>query len=137
MTDRSGQDLGHYRLVRLLGAGGFADVYLAEHRTLATFAAIKVLNTHLATQDHVDQFSQEAYLIARLIHPHIVRVLDFGVEGDVPFLVMDYAPHGTLRQQYPEGTLVPLWQVLSSVRQVADALQYAHDHQLIHRDVKP
>lgn len=137
MADRSGQDLGHYRLVRLLGTGGFADVYLAEHRTLATFAAIKVLNMHLATQDHIDQFSQEAYLIARLIHPHIVRVLDFGVEGDVPFLVMDYAPHGTLRQQYPEGTLVPLWNILSAVRQVADALQYAHDHQLIHRDIKP
>lgn len=137
MADRSGQDLGHYRLVRLLGTGGFADVYLAEHRTLATFAAIKVLNMHLATQDHIDQFSQEAYLIARLIHPHIVRVLDFGVEGDVPFLVMDYAPHGTLRQQYPEGTLVPLWNILSAVRQIADALQYAHDHQLIHRDIKP
>jgi serine/threonine protein kinase len=137
MTDRSGQDLGHYRLVRLLGTGGFADVYLAEHRTLNTLAAIKVLNLYLATQEQVDQFSQEAYLIARLIHPHIVRVLDFGVEDTVPFLVMDYAPYGTLRHLYPHGTLVPLWQVLSSVQQIAPALQYAHDHQIIHRDVKP
>src|SRR6266852_5376304 len=97
MTDRVGQQLGNYRLIRLLGEGGFAEVYLGEHIHLGTQAAIKVLHTQL-TSDDVDKFRTEARTIARLIHPRIVGVLDFGVEGKAPFLVMDYAPHGTLRK---------------------------------------
>jgi serine/threonine protein kinase len=71
------------------------------------------------------------------VHPHIVRILDFDVEEGVPFLVMDYAPNGSLRQQHPKGTLLPLDTVVSYLKQVAAALQYAHDQQLIHRDIKP
>src|SRR5437660_2512398 len=107
MTDRVGQQLGNYQLMRLLGEGGFAEVYLGEHIHLGTEAAIKVLHTQL-TSDDVDQFRNEARTIARLKHHHIVRVLDFGVEGKTPFLVMDYAPHGTLRQRYPKGTVLPV-----------------------------
>jgi serine/threonine protein kinase len=73
----------------------------------------------------------------RLVHPHIVRVLDFGIEDKTPFLVMDYAPHGTLRQLHPKGKSVPLATIISYNKQVADALQYAHDARVIHRDVKP
>jgi serine/threonine protein kinase len=80
MVDRVGQQLGNYRLVRLLGQGGFAEVYLGEHIYLDTQAAIKVLQTQLARED-IEQFRLEARTIARLEHPHIVRVLDFGVEG--------------------------------------------------------
>src|SRR5205823_4446293 len=75
--------------------------------------------------------------IARLRHPHIVQVLDFGVQETTPFLVMDYAAGGTLRQRYPKGTPLPLDTVLIYVTQVAEALQYAHQEKLIHRDVKP
>ena len=136
MADRVGQQLGNYQLIRLLGEGGFAEVYLGEHIHLGTQAAIKVLHTQL-TSDDMDKFRTEARTIARLIHPHIVRVLEFGVEGKTPFLVMDYAPNGTLRQRHPKGVALPLPLIVDYVKQVADALQYAHDEKLIHRDIKP
>src|SRR5579859_6342664 len=136
MPDRVGQQLGNYQLLRLLGEGGFAEVYLGEHIHLGTPAAIKVLYTQLITDD-VDKFRTEARIIARLIHPHIVRVLDFGIEGRTPFLVMDYAQGGTLRQRHPKGSVLPIALVVDYVEQVADALQYAHGEKLIHRDVKP
>src|SRR5207247_814997 len=66
-----------------------------------------------------------------------VRVFDYDIQEGVPFLVMDYAPNGTLRRRYPKGSLVPLPIIISAVKQVADALQYAHEHKIIHRDVKP
>ena len=69
--------------------------------------------------------------------PHIVRLLDFGLEGKTPFLVMDYAPNGTLRQRYPKGARLPLATVISYVEQVSSALQFAHNQKLIHRDIKP
>ncbi len=136
MTDRAGQQLGHYRLLRLLGRGGFADVYLGEHIHLNTLAAVKVLDARLSSEE-IEQFRNEARMIARLEHPNIVRVLDFGVEDVVPFLVMSYAPNGSLRQLYPKGARVPLATVCSYVKQVASALHYAHCENLIHRDVKP
>ncbi len=136
MSDGTGQQLGNYKLLRLLGEGGFAQVYLGEHIHLGTEAAIKVLHTQL-TSDDVDQFRSEARTIARLKHRHIVRVLDFGVEGKTPFLVMDYAPNGTLRQHYPRGSSLPLSELVSYIKQVAIALQYAHDQKLIYRDIKP
>ncbi len=136
MADLVGQQLGNYHLVRLLGRGGFAEVYLGEHIHLNTQAAVKVLYTHLDSDD-LEKFRNEARTIARLEHPHIVRVLDFGVEDGVPFLIMQYAPHGTLRQRHPRGTAIPLITIVSYVQQIADALQYAHDEKLIHRDIKP
>lgn len=136
MTDHAGRQLGNYRLTRLLGQGGFADVYLGEHIYLKTLAAIKVLHTQL-TQDMMGNFLGEAQIIAQLAHPHIVRVLDFGVENKTPFLVMEYAPHGTLRQRHPRAARLPLSLIVSYVKQVAGALQYAHDQRLVHRDVKP
>ena len=66
-----------------------------------------------------------------------MRVFDFDVQEGVPFLVMDYAPNGSLRQRYPKGKLVPLPQIVSFVKQMSAALQYAHDRKLIHRDIKP
>jgi serine/threonine protein kinase len=138
MADRVGQQLGNYRLTRLLGKGGFAEVYLAEHMYLKTQAAIKLLSAQL-TQEDLQSFQQEAQRIAHLEHPHIVRILDFGVEGNgnTPFLVMSYAPGRTLRMLYPPGKQMPLTSIVVAVQQIASALQYAHDHQLIHRDVKP
>jgi serine/threonine protein kinase len=136
MSERLGQQFGNYRLTRLLGKGGFADTYLGEHTYLKTFAAIKVLQAQL-TQSDREAFYNEARTIASLRHPNIIRVLDFGVQDDIPFLVMDYASHGTLRQRHRRGETLPLSLVVTYVKQVAAALQYAHDQKIIHRDVKP
>jgi eukaryotic-like serine/threonine-protein kinase len=136
MSDLVGEEWGSYRLTHLLGRGGFAEVYLGEHMRLRMLAAIKILHIHLS-EEEAEAFLREAQTIADLLHPHIVRVLDFDVHDNRPFLVLDYAPNGSLRQRYPSGTRVPLPQVIDYVRQVADALQYAHENNLIHRDIKP
>src|SRR5437660_1260579 len=133
---RVGQELGNYRLVQLLGRGSFADVYLGEHIHLNMQAAIKVLDMRL-TNDDMGDFLKEARTIAHLRHPCIIQVLEFGVEENTPFLVMDYAPNGTLRSRFPKGTRLSPEDIQPYVVQVASALQHAHDEKLVHRDIKP
>ena len=86
--NRVGQQLGSYKLVRLLARGGFAEVYLAQHLRLEMQTAVKVLHTYLNEQE-ITNFQQEAQIIAKLVHPNIVRLLDFDVDNGTPFLVMD------------------------------------------------
>lgn len=136
MKDRVEQQFGNYRLTRYLGQGGFAQVYLGEHIYLQTQAAIKILHLRLAHSELKD-FLQEARTIAHLSHPHIVHVFDFGLEGSIPYLVMQYAPHGSLRQRHPTGTRVPLPTIVTYVQTLASALHYAHSQNIVHRDVKP
>ena len=136
MTDRVGQRLGNYRLTRLLGKGAFADVYLGEHIYLNSQVAIKVLHTQVDTHATED-FLAEARHLSHLMHPHIIRVFDFGIEHQTPYLVMDYAPHGNLRELHPPGTTVPLLTVVAYTSAIASALQFAHDQHLLHRDLKP
>src|SRR6266568_5731597 len=104
-----GQRLGNYRLIRLLGKGAFATVYLGEHIYLQTQAAIKVMHIELIS-DPLESFLAEARTIARLRHPSIIGLLEFGVDSATrtPFLVMEYAPNGSLRHRYPRGTRLPL-----------------------------
>jgi serine/threonine protein kinase len=136
MADLVGQQLGQYHLARLLGRGGFADVYLGEQIYLGSQAAIKVLSAPLAPEAR-SGFLAEARTLVRLVHPHIIRLLDYGVQEQTPFLVMEFAPGGTLRQRHPKGERLPLSIIVAYVQQVAEALQYAHNERLIHRDVKP
>ncbi len=136
MADFQGKQIGTYRLTRLLGHGGFADVYLGTSVHLKTPAAIKLLRAQLTTDD-ANNFRREARTIANLRHPHIARVLDFGVENMTPFLVMEYAPGGNMRQRYPRGSVVKAENIVPYVKQIASALQYAHNQGIIHRDIKP
>jgi serine/threonine protein kinase len=136
MADRVGQQLGYYRLLRLLGQGAFATVYLGEHQYLERLAAIKVLQVRMEPASH-ESFRREARTIAQLQHPHIIGVHDFGISDQTPYLVMEYAPNGTLRARHPRGTPLSCEQILIYVKQVASALDYAHKQHVIHRDIKP
>jgi WD40 repeat protein/serine/threonine protein kinase len=135
--DRTGQQVGDYRLLCWLGGGGFGDVYLAEQVQNHSHVAVKLLHTRLSRSGELKAFINEARTI-RLKHAHIVPLLDFDISREeIPFLVMEYAPRGTLRGRHPKGSQVPLPLVVDYVQQVGSALEYAHKQRLIHRDVKP
>ncbi|GHO94472.1 hypothetical protein KSF_045200 [Reticulibacter mediterranei] len=136
MKTRIGERFGNYQLLRVLGQGSFADVYLGEHIHLKSFAAIKILYTRL-TSELQENFLTEAKILAQLSHPNIIRILDFGTEEGVPYLTMEYAPHGSLRQRHPRNSILPLPTVVAYVKQIADGLQYAHEKKMVHRDLKP
>jgi serine/threonine protein kinase len=135
--DLLGQKFGEYRLLRWLGGGGCGEVYLGESVRDQTLAAVKVLHARLTESGELKTFINEARAI-RLKHPNIVPLLDFGIgTNDIPFLIMEYAPHGTLRTLHPKGSRLPLSTIMTYVNPIASALQYAHDSNLVHRDVKP
>ena len=125
-NDRIGQKVSNYNLVRLIGRGGFADVYLGEHIYLKTLAAIKVLHIRAIDTDQSDILN-EARAIAQLERPNIVRLLEYGIEDDYPFLIMSYASQGSLRHYYPKGTQLSVETVIAYAQQVAAALDYAHE----------
>lgn len=131
-----GKQFGQYNVVKFLGKGGFSRVYLGRHISLATEAAIKLLSVPFSAKDK-EMFEAEALRHAHLRHPHIIRVLDMGIEEEAPFLVMDYAPQGSILQLHPRGTRIELQTIGNYVLQIADALQYAHHLNLVHCDVKP
>ena len=137
MDSNAREKLGNYRLVQRLGAGGFSQVFLGEHLYLSTPAAIKVLHSRLFDNQSLDDFLAEARIVAQLDHPHIIRVLEFGVESSIPYLVLQYASNGTVRQRYPKGSHIPPPTIIQYVKQIAEALQYAHELKIIHRDIKP
>lgn len=131
-----GQQLGSYRLLQPLGQSEHSAVYLGEELHSRRQVAIKLLAGQRTEQEAAKLLAQVSALIL-LHHDHIVQVLDYGVNDDTAFLVMAYAPNGTLRQQHPRGALVPLSTVVSYVNQVASALEYIHQRFLVHRDIKP
>ncbi len=135
MKRQERQRLGNYWMIELLGRGGFADVYLGEHKSLRTLAAIKVLNGR-PTSEKLEQFLTEASITAKLPHRHIVQVFDFDEESSSPFLVMQYAPNGSLEARH-RGERLPLATIVSYVKQISEALDYAHRRRVIHCDVKP
>ena len=119
----------------LLGPGGFAEVYLAEHFYLSTQAAIKLL-LQLA-QDEIRMPSVEARTIARLMHPHIVQRLGLRVEGEPLSWSWTMPPMARYANDIPKGLRECRFPPFCYVKQVASALQYAHDERLVHRDIKP
>lgn len=131
------QQMGNYRIQQLVGKGGFAEVYLATHIYLKKRqAAIKILQASIDSGNQ-EQFCREAEIVGNLRHRHSINVIDFGIQNQTPYLVMDYLPRGSLRMQHPQGTRLPLDQVVAYTKQIALALQYAHKQHVIHQDVKP
>lgn len=137
MLDYVGRQLGAYRLVGLLGRGGAATVYLGQHIFFNTEYAIKVWETPIWSLKQ--SALAEARTVVSLNHPHIIPVHYFDVDASTgqPFLVMDYASGGNLRQWHPEGVILPLATMCNYVGQIADALAYAHQRQIVHCDIKP
>jgi eukaryotic-like serine/threonine-protein kinase len=149
-----GLDIGRYHLLRLIGSGGMGEVYLAEDTRINRQVAIKVIRGEAisyldtnATPDAARLFEREAKAIARLDHSHILPLFDYGEErvNDLPltYMVMPYCPAGSLdtwlrlKGETRETRSLPPQEAAYLLNQAADALQYAHDQQLIHQDVKP
>lgn len=136
--DLVGRKLGKYEVVERLGRGGMADVYKAFQPGVERFVAIKVMHHHLAdADDFVARFRREAQSVGRLQHPNIVRVIDFDAEAGVYYMVMDFIQGGTLHAYLREKSPLPVAAAVQIATQLADALAYAHDQNMVHRDIKP
>ena len=130
-----GQQMGVYKLEERLGVGGMGEVYLARDKSLARKAAEKLLR-YFQDAELKQRFHREAQAVARLNHPNIVTVFDFGDSGGLFYFLMEYVDGVNLRDSIQDGRLSPE-QALAIVAQICDALQFAHDEGVVHRDVKP
>lgn len=136
--DLTGRKFGKYELVESLGQGGMAEVYKAHQPGLDRFVAIKVMHRHLASSpDFVSRFKREAKSIGQLQHAHIMHVIDFDVENDSYYMVMDYIQGDTLRDYLAQKGALPVNEALAIMVQLVDAVDYAHRQGMIHRDIKP
>ncbi len=132
-----GKSLGQFRIVERIGAGGMATVFKAYQPTLDRYIAVKVLPAYHARDPiFVKRFTQEARSVAKLAHPNIVQIHDFGEQDNITYIVMEYVDGGTLKDRLRERPLtVP--EAVDFVIQAAEGLGCAHSHGIIHRDVKP
>jgi eukaryotic-like serine/threonine-protein kinase len=132
--------LGRYEVIGELGQGAMGVVYKAKDPLIDRVVAIKTINLGLAMdekEEYEGRFYQEAKAAGRLNHPNIVTIYDVGRSGDVAYIAMEFLEGRELRDIMNEGALLPVDQVLNIVAQVAQGLAYAHEHDIVHRDVKP
>jgi basic membrane protein A len=139
MTDLIGRTLGPYQILSEIGHGGMANVYRAAQPSIGREVAIKVLPAHfLQDRSFLDRFDREVQVIARLQHPHILPVYDFGEQDGLPYIVMAYLTGGSLADHIRRyGAGMPLEEIARLVAQAAAALDFAHSKGIIHRDLKP
>lgn len=139
MPTLTGQSFGRYHILEQLGEGGMATVYKAYDTRLEADVAVKVIRTDNISSGTMDQalirFEREAKALARLTHPNIVKVIDYGEHDGKPYLVMEYLPSGTLKKKL--GKPMPWKEALRLLMPIANALDFAHRQGMIHRDVKP
>src|SRR5881296_2071172 len=126
-----------YALERELGRGGMATVYLARDLRHGRLVAIKVLRPEIAAALGPERFLREIEVAARLTHPHILPLHDSGAAQGSLYYVMPYVESETLRERLEREGQLPLEQAVQIAREVADALSYAHSHDVVHRDIKP
>src|SRR5712692_2052672 len=136
MSLPAGFALGQYRIVARIGRGGMATVYKAHHSALDRNVAIKVLPDFFAEDEvYRERFLQEARSVARLKHPNILNVFDFGQEHGITYLVLELVEGGTLAERI--GRPMDLQEVVRILRPIASALDHAHAQGVLHRDIKP
>lgn len=141
-TDLTGATLGSYRVLSTLGRGGMAVVYKGYQPSLDRYVAIKVMSRSLGGEESfIERFQREAAGVAQLRHQNIVQMVDFGVQDDISYMVMEYIQGESLkdwlRQLREVNHRLPLADAVKVVRDIAAALDYAHAHGIVHRDVKP
>lgn len=139
MTDLSGQYLERYHLLERLGEGGMATVYKAYDTRLEREVAVKIIRHNAFPSEKLEEvlkrFEREAKSLARLSHPNIVKVHDYGEHQGAPFLVLEYLPGGTLKKML--GKPMPWNDAIRLLLPVARGVAYAHQHGILHRDIKP
>ena len=139
----SGQVFGQYELRELLGFGGMGAAYLGFQKSLERKVAVKVLFPGLAAEPgYIERFYREAKTAAALEHSHIVPIYDYGVQGDISYVVMRLLTGGTLEQRITQRMsadrpLPSYGEISELLKQLASALDYAHSRGVIHRDIKP
>lgn len=138
MADLSGRKLGKYQLIERLGRGGMAEVYKAHQPSLDRFVAVKmILEAMVDDEEFVQRFQREAQIVAQLRHPHILQVIDFDVDDDLHYMVMEYIQGKNLKQYIQANGPLAQEDMLRIAWQMADALTYAHQMGMVHRDIKP
>ncbi|PHR86645.1 MAG: hypothetical protein COA78_37775 [Blastopirellula sp.] len=134
----AGQKLGDYQLLRCIGRGAMAEVYLAEQQTLKRQVAIKILLPSLATEDtYVQRFQREAHAVAALTHANIVQIYEVGHVDDIHYIAQEYVPGQNLKQLISKTGGVDIKLAYGVLRQVAAALHKAGEQGIVHRDIKP
>src|ERR687884_765741 len=129
---------GRYRIVRKLGAGGMADVYLAEDQELGRRVAIKILNDrHAADDSFIERFRREAKNAAGLSHPNIVSIYDRGEAEGTYYIAMEFLDGRSLKELIVSRGPTPIRIAIEYTRQILAAIGYAHRHGIVHRDIKP
>jgi serine/threonine protein kinase len=137
MALSAGTRLGPYEILSAIGAGGMGEVYRARDIRLDRTVALKVLPQHLSgNAERRQRFEREARIISKLNHPYICVLHDIGHEGGTDFLVMEYLEGESLAERLRRGAL-PLAEVLRYAIQIVDGLAKAHQHGVVHRDLKP
>ena len=131
------QWIGKYEIQRLVGEGGMGVVYLGYDHDIDRLVAVKVLHPHLHDQNLIKRFKHEARAAARCAHRNIVTVFDFGTTDDLPYMVMEYVEGIDLHTFLKTESTLTIRQSCDIVLQVLNALAYAHQHGVVHRDIKP
>jgi serine/threonine protein kinase len=134
----SGRAVGHYLLIGLIGKGGYSHVYLAEHQTLKRKMAVKLLSPRLIpTPDHTAKLATEAVALAKVEHQNIVRIYDFGTEGGIPYIAMEYVDGKSLEEVIRTSGPLPIDRAIEITADLLEGLRAIHEAALLHRDIKP
>ncbi len=129
---------GRYEIIKEVGCGGMACVYLAQCKLLNRKVAVKVLRPELAKdKEFLRRFETEAQAAAGLSHPNIVSVYDVGMDGDLQYIIMEYVEGRTLKEYIDEQKLLPWQEAVNYAAQICEALKHAHKNGVVHRDIKP